>query len=234
MTARRILTTTYVALAAMALLAPAASAQFTPRFRTREAGPPVQWHIGAGASVINLGDYTSEIWPRLDTPSLTFHARLGVAIPLKGEKLFIIPELEGHLSTTTKGEYIHPLVPSLKYNIDEIWERGFSVMLNMVRSYRDRNVLMGGGVGFHLMEHDPVTVQQQRSDGVPFHQDPFNHIGIGVQFHYARGIKDFAAGKKLMAEARYKVAYLSGNASDRSLLMSEFQLTLYLAYKQER
>ena len=230
MTARRLLKTATLILAATALLAPAASAQFTPRFRTRDAGPPAQWHAGFGASFLNLGDYTSEVWPKLDAVAPVFHARFGVAIPLKGETLFIMPELEGHLSKT-KGRYVHPLVPSITYTIDEVWERGFSVMLNLVRSLRERNVLMGAGLGYHLMEHDAVTVQQQVTDGVPFHQDPFNHIGIGAQLHYARGIKDFAEGRKLMLEARYKAAFLSGNASDRTLLLSEFQITFYLAFK---
>ena len=43
-------------------------AQFTPRFSRQEARLPVQWHVGLGATLLNLGDYTSERWSELDAP----------------------------------------------------------------------------------------------------------------------------------------------------------------------
>jgi hypothetical protein len=230
MPARRILTSALAAAVTIAISAPAVSAQFTPRFQTRERGEPVQWHVGIGVTAVNMGDYTSETWPELGAPAPIFHGRVGVAIPLKGDELFIMPELEGN-TTRTDGVYIHPLNPTRRYNISEIGQRGFSVMLNLVRAWRDRNVLIGAGLGYHLLEHDPTTVPVQITEGWPFHRDPFNHIGIGGQLHYARGIGELAEGRRLMLEARYKVALMSGNVSDRTLLMSEFQVTLYLAIK---
>ena len=230
MSARRILIDAAAALALVVLLAPSVTAQFTPRFQTRERGEQAQWHVGLGVTAVNLGDYTSETWPVLDAPAPIFHGRIGVAIPLKGNELFIVPELEFH-TAGTKGVYSHPLIPTSRYTIPTIGQRGFSVLVSMVRSFRDRNVLMGAGLGYHLVEHDPTTVALQITEDVPFHRKPFNHIGIGAQLHYARALSDLAEGRRLMVEGRYKVAMMSGNVSDRTLLLSEFQITLYLAIK---
>jgi len=232
MSARRLLTVATLTLLFVGMAAPPASAQFTPRFSSRRAGPPVQWHLGLGATFANLGDYTSEVWPLLNDPVPVFHARLGVAIPLKGETLMILPEIEGHLSSTD-GEYVHPLLPGLVYPISSVGQRGFSVMASLVRSLRSRNVLMGLGVGYHLIEHSAVESTQMVTDGIPFHfeEGRFNHIGIGFQAHYARRIAAFREDRILMLEGRYKAAYLSGNASGRTLLLSEFQLTFYVAFR---
>jgi hypothetical protein len=230
MFARRLLAAATLTLLFAGTMALPASAQFTPRFSSRRTGPPVQWHVGLGATFANLGDYTSEVWPLLNDPVPVFHARLGVAVPLKGESLLILPEIEFHTSST-EGEYVHPLLPGRVYPISSVGQRGFSVMASLVRSLRERNVLMGIGLGYHLIEHDPVTNPQMVTDGVPFHEDPFNHIGIGFQAHYARRIAQLAEDRILMLEGRYKAAFMSGNVSGRTFLLSEFQLTFYIAIK---
>ena len=70
------------------------------------------------------------------------------------------------------------------------------------------------------------------TDDIPFEpNDPFNHIGIGFQAHYARYIAQLSDKVKLMLEGRYKAAFMAGNVSDRTLLMSEFQVSFYLAIK---
>jgi hypothetical protein len=229
MPARKLLTATVLALFICGVTADTASAQFTPRFSTREATTPVQWHVGIGATVANMGDYTSGNWPQLESPTPILHARVGVAIPISGEKLFLVPEIE--LNTAgTEGEYVHPIALN-RYLIPEVGQRGFSIMLNLVRAVNERNVLMGAGLGYHLVEHDPVIIQAQITESVPFHKDPFNHIGIGFQAHYARYLAQLSDKVKLMLEGRYKAAFLSGNVSDRTLLMSEFQVSFYLAIK---
>lgn len=230
MSARRLMAATASILLLSGLMPPPASAQFTPRFSTKGKGTPAQWHVGVGATIVNLGDYTSEPWPVLEAPAPIFHARIGVAVPIKGESLFLLPEVE-FLAASTKGEYIHPLIPGRKYAIPTVGQRGFSIMFSLVRALRQRSVLMGAGLGYFLLEHDPVPVRQMLTDGVPFHRDPFNHIGIGLVAHYARKITELAENRTLMLEGRYKVGFLNGNVSDRTMLLSEFQITLYLAFR---
>ena len=83
------------------------------------------------------------------------------------------------------------------------------------------------------MNHDPERPGSMLTQGEFFLRDPFLHIGFGIQAHIARAIADLNETTKLMVEARYRVATLSGNVprSLRSILLSEFQLGLYLAIK---
>ena len=66
MPARRLISTTTLPLLFIGLLAAPAMAQFTPRFSTQRKGPPVQWHIGIGGTVFNLGDHTNQSWTVLE------------------------------------------------------------------------------------------------------------------------------------------------------------------------
>ncbi len=227
---------TLISLAAAAivlLLAVPAQAQFTPRFSQRQAGQPVQWHLGIGATVINLGDYTSERWPELDAPFPIVHLRGAVMIPL-GPKasFFLVPELEGNFAST-QGIYNDPYPIDLVslHTVSQIGQRGFSIMLNLVRSLDDRKTLLGAGLGYHLIEHDPTQPASMTVRSVRFLNDPFQHLGIGMQLHIARAIAQLSEKTRLMVEGRYKFAYMGGNTSGRDLLMSEFQLTAYLAIK---
>ena len=211
-----------------------AAAQFTPRFSTKEQGPKAQWHVGLGTTVVNLGDYTSEHWPTLETPVPVFNARFGVAIPIKGETLFLMPEIEVHTAGTEGVYNVPPLYGPAgagPYEIPDITQQGFSVLFNFVRGYDERRTLVGGGIGYHLIRHDPQTTTAMESDGSQFHRDPFMHLGLGGQVHFARALTQLKEDVTLMVEGRYEAAYLGGNVSDREILVSQFLLGFYLAIK---
>lgn len=212
-----------------------AQAQFTPRFSRQETGPPVQWHIGLGVTALNLGDYTSERWSELDAPLPIFQLHGAVMVPLgTSEKWFLMPELEGNMALpATRGVYVdpQPIDTVVEHEVGTVAQRGFSIMLNLVRSLDERRTLLGAGLGYHLIEHDPLMPASMSVRNVVFLNDPFQHLGIGLQLHAARAVSQLSEKTRLMLEARYKYAYMGGNTSGRDLLMSEFQLTAYLAIK---
>jgi hypothetical protein len=234
MSLRRNLTSLAAAMAAtVLLLAVPAQAQFTPRFSQKGAGQPVQWHLGIGATAINLSDYTSERWPEFDTPFPIVHLRGAVMIPLGAKaSFFLVPELEGNIAST-QGVYNDPYPIDLVqlHPVSQIGQRGFSIMLNLVRSLDDRKTLLGAGLGYHWIQDDPARPSSMMVREVQFIADPFEHLGIGLQFHAARAVAQLSAKTRLMVEGRYKYVKMSGNTSGRDLLLSEFQLTAYLAIK---
>ena len=69
--------------------------------------------------------------------------------------------------------------------------------------------------------------------GDAFLRDPFVHLGLGGQLFYARQIGRFNDSTLLMIEGRYKAAVMGGNipGSSRKILLSEFQLSLFIAAK---
>jgi hypothetical protein len=236
MSLRRNLTSLAAAVAAtVLLLAVPAQAQFTPRFSQKGAGQPVQWHLGIGVTAINLSDYTSERWPELDTPLPIVHLRGAVALPLGAKaSFFLVPEFEVNIAST-KGVYNDPYPDPIElvqlHTVSQIGQRGFSVMLNLVRSLDDRKTLLGAGLGYHWIQDDPARPSSMMVREVQFIADPFEHLGIGLQFHAARAVAQLSAKTRLMVEGRYKYVKMSGNTSGRDLLLSEFQLTAYLAIK---
>lgn len=237
MTARRLIPAALAVLALLLVLPAPAEAQFTPRFSARKQGPPLQWNLGLTTTVVNLGDYTSEHWPVLKAAVPVFGIRGALAVPIKGETLYLVPELEVHISSTS-GAYAPPSIsagpgvpPGTEYDIADIPSNGFSVMANLVHASADGKTLLGGGIGYHLISHDPKPTASMQSDGTTFFRDPFTHLGLGVQVHLAKQVAQLSEKTHLMAEGRYRVASLGGNVSDRVLLLSDFQLTLYLAIK---
>ena len=233
MFARRLFSITTLAALLVGLLAVPAMAQFAPRFSTRTKGPPAQWHAGIGSTVLNIGDHTGEWWPELDAVVPIPCLRLGVAVPLQGETLFLLPELEVHIAST-KGKFNEPYVQG-KFEVNSIRQWGFSIMLSILRAFDDRRTLLGAGLGYYLMEHNPETTPRMREEFVrplDFLVDPFKHIGLGVQLHAARAVANLKENVTLMLEGRYKVALMSGEVDPlRNLLMSEFQITVYVAVK---
>jgi hypothetical protein len=212
--------------------APPSQAQFTPRFSTQKRGTEGQLHIGIGATVVDLGEYTSDPWPELGASPPILHGRIGAAIPLGGENYFIAIEVEGN-TTNAEGRYVES-VALRSYDVPEITQTGFSIMANLLRMSAGRKTIFGGGIGYHLIKHDPILPPQMNVDGVRFLRDPFIHIGMGLQGHVARSIATLNEKTQLMVEGRYKVAWLGGNvpgAEGRKILMSEFQITTYLAIK---
>ncbi|MFO7769411.1 MAG: hypothetical protein R6W82_10720 [bacterium] len=209
-----------------------ATAQFTPRFSTEEQGPKAQWHVGLGTTVVNMGDYTSEHWPELETPVPVLNLRFGVAIPIKEETLFLMPEIEVHTAGTEGVYNVPPLYGPAgagPYEVPTITQQGFSVLLNVLRGFDERRTLVGGGIGYHLIRHDPEITSAMQSDGSIYHRDPFMHLGIGGQIHFARALTRLKENIVLMGEVRYEAAFLGGNVSDRDILMSQFILGFYLA-----
>ncbi len=229
MSARRIIFINTLAVLLVGIVAAPAMAQFTPRFSTKRKGPPPQWHVGIGGTVLNLGDHTNESWPVLDAAIPIFHLRLGVAVPLKGETLFLLPEVEGHIASTS-GEYIEPLT-QIRSEVATISQRGFAILLSLIRATSDRRTVWGAGLGYYLTKHNPTTPDQLTQLGLDFHKDPFMHIGVGAQMHVARAVAKIKENTSLMLEGRYKVSYMDGDVSGRRLLMSELLLTAYLAIK---
>lgn len=231
MSARRIIFITTLAVLLVGIVAAPAMAQFTPRFSTKRKGPPPQWHVGIGGTVLNLGDHTNASWPVLDAAVPIFHLRLGVAVPLKGETLFLLPEVEGHIASTS-GEYIEPLT-QIRSKVATISQRGFAILLSLMRATSDRRTVWGAGLGYYLTKHNPTTPESMNQYDPPldFHRDPFMHIGVGAQMHVARAVAKIKENTSLMLEGRYKVSYMDGDVSDRKLLMSELLLTAYLAIK---
>jgi len=233
MFARRLLSITTLAALLVGLLAVPAMAQFAPRFSTRRKGPPAQWHAGIGSTVWNLGDHTGEWWPELDAVVPIPCLRLGVAVPLKGEILFLLPELEVHIASTS-GKFNHPTYQQ-EFEVNSIRQWGFSIMMSILRAFDDRRTLLGAGLGYYLMEHNPdITpeMEQYIIGPLDFLVDPFKHIGLGVQLHAARAVANLKENATLMLEGRYKVSLMSGEVNPlRNLLMSEFQITVYVAVK---
>ncbi len=230
MSIRRILIAAAAAALALALTAPPASAQFTPRFSTQSRNEPGQFHIGLGTNV-NIGDYTSEPWPDLEAASGQLHGRLGWAIPVKAETYFIIVEVEGQLGKTN-GRFKVP-VNLHEYIVPTIKQRGFSIMANLTRAAAGRRTLYGAGIGYHLLTHDPLPTAAMQAVNDTFLRDPFTHIGLGGQLFYARSVGRINDTTLLMLEGRYKAAIMGGNVpgSNRNILMSEFQITLFVAAK---
>ncbi len=232
MIARRLISTAVLTAVLIGFHAPPAQAQFTPRFSTQRRGTEGQLHIGIGATVVDLGEYTSDPWPELGASPPIFHGRIGAAIPLGGEKYFILVEVEGN-TTNAEGRYVEPQ-DLRSYDVSEITQTGFSIMANLLRMTVGRDMIFGGGIGYHLIKHDPMLPWQMNVDGVPFLRDPFIHMGMGFQVHVSKAIVTLNEKTRLMVEGRYKVAKLGGNvpgAEQRKILMSEFQITTYLAIK---
>jgi len=236
MTARRLYAAALAVFILSLFLPIPAAAQFTPRFSSKQQGPPVQWHLGPVITLVNLGDYTSEFWPELET-ARDIGIRGGLAVPIKQESLYLVTEMEVHVSSTS-GSYAPPSIsagstapPGTEYGIPDISTRGFSVMANLVHASPDGRTLMGAGVGYHLVTHDPSPTAEMQSNGATFFRDPFTHIGLGVQFHLAKQVTQLSEKTRLMAEARYRLASLVGDVSNRSLLVSDVLLSVYLAIK---
>lgn len=232
MIARRLISTAVLAALLTGFHTLPAQAQFTPRFSTQKRGTEGQLHIGIGATVVDLGEYTSGPWPELGASPPILHGRIGAAIPLGGEKYFIAVELEGN-TTKAEGRYVES-VGLRSYDVPDITQTGFSIMANFLRMSAGRKTVIGGGIGYHLIKHDPILPPQMSVDGVYFLRDPFIHIGMGLQCHVARAIAMLNEDTQLMVEGRYKVGWLGGNvpgAEGRKILMSEFQITTYLAIK---
>jgi len=232
MSIRRILMSTALVVLALTVSTAPVLAQFTPRFSQQTRRAPGQMHIGMGTNVLNLGDYTSEPWPQLEAGIGLLHARLGFAIPLSGEKWFVLTEVEAQLGQTT-GEFVPPYNPSARYEITTIKQRGFSIMANITRATSARRVLYGAGIGYHLLTHDPLAPADMQTAGDAFLRDPFVHLGLGGQLFYAHQIGRFNDTTMFMLEGRYKAAIMGGNipGSSRKILLSEFQITLLVAAK---
>jgi len=229
---RRLFPITTLAALLVGLLAVPAMAQFAPRFSTRTKGPPAQWHAGIGSTVLNIGDHTGEWWPGLDAVVPIPCLRLGVAVPLKGETLFLLSELEVHIASAS-GKFNHPTY-QVEFEVGSIRQWGFSIMLSILRAFDDRRTLLGAGLGYYLMEHNPDIPSKMEEYIVPldFLMDPFKHIGLGVQLHAARAVANLKENVTLMLEGRYKVSRMDGEVNPhRKLLMSEFQITVYVAVK---
>lgn len=231
MSVRRLVATTPLILLLVGLVAAPVMAQFTPRFSTQKKGPPHQWHIGLGSTVVNLSDHSSEYWHVLNEVVPVVQLRLGVAIPLKGETIFLMPEVEMHFASTD-GEYVEPLT-QIHSDVSSISQLGFSVLLNLVKMADDRRTMWGGGLGYYTIQHDPVTPAEMSAFDPPleFIRDPFMHIGIGLQLFAARSILSIRENVNLMLEGRYKVASMDGNVSGRKLLMSEFMISAIITKK---
>jgi len=207
-------------------------AQFTPRFSSQRRQSEGQLHIGFGSTLLNIGDYSSEAWPEFDPPVPVLYARLGYAIPLTGgEKWYILTEIE-YNTANANGLWSEPASTD-NHVVTDISQSGVSLTASGVYATEGRKMLLGAGFGFYLMNHDPEVPGSMLTVGENFLRDPFLHMGFGVQAHIARAIADVNETTKLMVEARYRVATLSGNVprSLRTILLSEFQLGLYLAIK---
>ncbi len=232
MSIRRILISAAVAALALTVSTSPVLAQFTPRFSQQSRREPGQIHVGLGTNVLNLGDYTSEPWPQLEAGIGLVHARLGGMIPLSGEKWFVLAEVEAQLGKTT-GEFMPPYNPTARYEIGEIKQHGFSIMASLTRATSGRRSLYGAGIGYYLISHDPLAPADMQTAGDTFLRDPFVHLGMGLQGFYSRTIGRFNDTTVLMIEGRYKLALMGGNipGSNRKILMSEFQLTFFVAAK---
>jgi hypothetical protein len=231
MTGRRILSTAALATLLFGLMTPPAHAQFTPRFSTTKRKAEGQMHLGIGSTALNLGDYTSQPWPELKAGIPILHARLGIAVPVKEDALFILLEIEGNTGST-EGKFVS--VSQIEYSVPTVGQRGFSFMAGLMRSLNERKTLFGGGIGFHLIEHDPQLPPSMLNAGAQFLRDPFVHIGMGLNAHVAKAVGKLKEDTLIMLEGRYKVAYMGGNvpgSEGRKILMSEFQITAYLAVK---
>ncbi len=231
MSVRRLVSTTTLILLLVGLTAVPVMAQFTPRFSTQKKGPPHQWHIGFGSTVVNLGDHSNEYWPVLNEAVPILQLRLGVAIPLKGETLFLLPEVEAHFASTY-GEYVDPQT-QIYSDVNSISQQGFSVLLSVMKTADERRTLWGGGLGYYTTKHNPVTPESMGLYDPPleFFRDPFMHMGIGMQLFAARSILSIREDINLMLEGRYKVALMDGISGEIQLLMSEFIISAFLTIK---
>ena len=111
MSIRRTLISTALAVLALTVSTTPVLAQFTPRFSQQTRRAPGQMHIGLGTNVLNLGDYTSEPWPKLEAGIGLIHARLGFAIPLSGEKWFVLTEVEAPVTICVSTSNRIPCMP---------------------------------------------------------------------------------------------------------------------------
>ncbi len=231
MIARRLIPLTLLVVMFSGMISEPVQAQFTPRFSSQRKQSEGQVHLGFGATVMNVGDYTSAPWPELEAHVPVLHARLGYAIPLAGQKWFLITEIE--VSTAVTNGVWAELFSSDTHVVEKIQQTGVSLMAGAAYATADRKMLFGGGFGFHLLNHDPDRPGSMLAKGEFFLRDPFLHMGFGLHFHVSRAIAVVSETTRLMVEARYKIASLGGNLprSLRNILMSEFQLTTYLAIK---
>ena len=231
MIARRLTSLTLLVVIFLGGLSEPVRAQFTPRFSSQRKQSVGQMHLGLGATVMNIGDFSNAAWPELDEPVPVFHARLGYAIPVTGENWFLMTEIEVSTATTA-GVWAEPYTNE-PHTVEGVVQSGVALTAGVLYSTEGRKMLLGGGVGFHLVNHDPDRPGSMLAQGQFFLRDPFLHMGFGVHANIARKIAELSDTTFLMVEARYKVASLAGNLprSLRSILMSEFQLSMFLAIK---
>jgi len=207
-------------------------AQFTPRFSSQRRQTEGQLHLGFGSTVMNISDYTSEAWPEFEPPVPVLYARLGYAIPLTGgEKWYVLTEIEANTANAS-GLWSEP--QSLdNHEVTDIAQGGAALTASAVFATEGRKMLIGGGIGFYLLNHDPERPGSMLTQGEFFLRDPFKHLGFGLQAHVARAIAKVTDTTQLMVEVRYRTASLAGNVPRalRNVLLSEVQLGLYLAIK---
>ncbi len=207
-------------------------AQFTPRFSSQRRQSEGQLHLGFGSTLLSIGDYTSEAWPEFDPPVPVLYVRLGYAIPLTGgERWYILTEIEANTANAS-GLWSEPASTD-NHEVTDISQGGASLTASGVFATEGRKMLLGAGIGFYVMNHDPERSSTMLQQDEYFLRDPFKHLGFGVQVLIARAIADVSETTKLMVEARYRVATLAGNVPRalRNILLSEFQLGFYLAIK---
>jgi len=233
MIARRLMPLTLLVLFILGTVSEPVSAQFTPRFSSQRRQSEGQLHLGLGSTLVNFGDYTSEAWPAFEAPTPVLYGRLGYAIPLTGgERWFALVEIE-YGTASTSGTWSEPLSLDT-HEVAEISQSSVSLTASGLFATEGRKTLLGAGVGFYLMNHDPVIPGSMLAQGEVFLRDPFLHMGFGGQVHLARAIAEVSDTTRLMVEARYKVATLSGNvprAQNRNILLSELGIGFYLAIK---
>jgi hypothetical protein len=220
----------------VALSAAPARAQFTPRFSTQEKGPPVQRMIGLGLVGFNLSDATSEQWPVLKPSLPPIHLRIGVAVPIRDEEIYLHPEIEVNGSFYL-GDYNPPanayrgIGGDRTYEIEDIPQWGFSILLNLMRSSTDARTMAGAGFGFHFLQHHPPETEEMLLNQATYFRAPFTHVGIGAQVYVQRQILSLSERSRLMVQGRYQVSAMDGDVGDRTLLLSQFQFSLFLVVK---
>ncbi len=231
MIARRLIPLTLLIVMFLGGISEPVRAQFTPRFSSQRKQSEGQMHLGFGATVMNIGDYSNAAWPELDATVPVLHARLGYAIPVTGEKWFLMTEIEVSTASTA-GVWAEPFTNEL-HTVEKIVQAGVSLTAGVLYATDERKMLFGGGFGFYLLNHDPDRSGSMLAQGEFFLRDPFLHMGFGMHVNVARKIAELSETTFLMVEARYKVATLAGNLprSLRNILLSEFQISTFLAIK---